>query len=133
MTRAALVCLLVALPLPAADPPKKPVAAVVESSLKTAGGNIRQFAFDGGPDTFFASDGNTARDDHFTLRFDEPVAVKSVAVTTGRPKGADALDAGVLEVSPDGQTFGELSRFKDGAAGGAPAGPSLKRDSSPNV
>ena len=52
------LCLLVALPVLAADPPKKPVAAVVESSLKTAGGQIRQFAFDGDPETYFASDGN---------------------------------------------------------------------------
>jgi hypothetical protein len=121
MTRAAIVCLLVALPIAAADPPKKPVAAVVESSLKTAGGQIRQFAFDGDPDTYFESDGKPGKDDHFTVRFDEPVAVRSVAVTTGRPKGGDALDAGVLEASPDGQTFRELARFKDGTAGGTPA------------
>src|SRR5215468_8335511 len=74
MTRAALVCLLVPLPLVAADPPKKPVAAIVESSLKTAGGQVRQLAFDGdAAATYFASDGNPGKDDHFTLRFDGPV------------------------------------------------------------
>jgi len=122
MTRVVLVCLLVQLPVLAADPPRKAVAAVAESSLKTAGGNIRQFAFDDNPDTFFASDGNPEKDDHLTLRFDEPVAVKSLAVTTGRPKGGDALDTGVLEFSADGETFRELSRFKDGAATGKPDG-----------
>jgi hypothetical protein len=106
----------------AADPPKKPVAAVVESSLKTAGGQIRQFAFDVDPDTFFASDGNPGKDDHFTLRFDEPVAVKSVAVTTGRPKGGDSLTAGRLEVSADGKEFTELGAFADGKASGSPTG-----------
>jgi hypothetical protein len=113
MTRAAPVCLLVALPILAADPPKKPVAAVVESSLKTAGGQIRQFAFDNDPDTFFASDGNPGKDDHFTLQFDEPVSVEQVDVVTGRPKKEeDILTSGVLEVSTDGKTFERASELK---------------------
>src|SRR5947208_172672 len=99
MTRLAWLSLLVALPAAAADPPKKAVAAVVESSLKTAGGQIRQFAFDGDPDTYFASDGNPGKDDHFTVRFDEPVAVKDITVWAGRPKGEDFLGTGILEVS----------------------------------
>jgi hypothetical protein len=122
MCRRALLFLFVPLPLVAADPPKKPVAAVVESSLKTAGGNIRQFALDGNPETYFASDGNPGKDDHFTVRFDEPVKVKSVAITTGRPKGSDELNSGVLEASEDGTDFREMSRFKDGAASGVPTG-----------
>ena len=122
MTRLCLLTLLAALPVAAADPPKKSVPAVVESSLKTAGGQIRQFAFDGDPDTFFASDGNPGKDDHFTLRFDEPVAIKSLAVTTGRPNGEDALSAGRLEVSTDGKNFTELGTFADGKAGGTPTG-----------
>ena len=122
MTRACLLAVLVALPTLAADPPTKAVPAVAESSLKTAGGNIRQFAFDADPDTFFASDGNPTKDDHFTLRFDEPVAVKAVAVTTGRPKGDDALTAGRLEVSTDGKAFTELAGFADGKATGTPTG-----------
>jgi hypothetical protein len=105
MTRAFFVWLVIPLPLMAADPPKKPVTAVVESSLKTAGGNIRQFAFDGDPDSYFASDGNPGKDDHFTVRFDEPVAVKQIDLLTGRPKGEDGLGGGVLEVSADGKTF----------------------------
>ncbi|HEX3151217.1 MAG TPA: basic secretory protein-like protein [Gemmataceae bacterium] len=121
MFRAAFVSLAFCLPILAADPPKK-VAAVVESSLKTAGGNIRQFAFDGDADTYFASDGNPGKDDHFTLRFDEPIAVKSIAVTTGRPKGGDSLDNGTLAVSSDGKAFVELATFKDGKATGTPTG-----------
>ena len=105
MTRACLLALLVTLPVAAADPPKKTVPAVAESSLKTAGGQIRQFAFDADPDTFFASDGNPGKDDHFTLRFDEPVAVKQIDLLTGRPKGEDVLLAGRIEVSADGKTF----------------------------
>ena len=38
--------------------PVAPVAAVVESSLATAKGQIRQFAFDGNPDTYFVSEKN---------------------------------------------------------------------------
>ena len=97
---------------PAADP----VAATVETTLATADGQIRQFAFDGDPDTCFTSDKNAAASDHFTLVFDRPVALKSVTATTGRPKGGDALEAGTLQVSADGKTFEDAAKFVDGAA-----------------
>lgn len=107
-------------------PPPRPVArpatAVVESSLATGNNQIRQFAFDGNPDTFFASDKNAAKSDHVTLIFDAPVPVKSVRVLTGRPKGGDALASGVLEVSADGKAFDELAKFTDGLAEGKPQG-----------
>src|SRR5687768_10471431 len=83
------------LPMPA----ELTVAAVVESSLATASGRIRQFAFDGDPDTFFASDKGAGEPGHLTLVFDEPVTVTSIVVTTGRPDGGDRLDDGALEVS----------------------------------
>jgi Peptidase of plants and bacteria len=121
MIRAALLSLLLTLPIAVADPPKKSVAAVVESSLKTSGGQIRQFAFDGDLETYFASDGNPGKDDHFTLRFDEPIIVKSITVTTGRPKGEDRLGGGVLETSDDGKRFVELAAFKDGTVSGSPS------------
>jgi hypothetical protein len=120
MTR--LTWLFLALQVIAAEPPKKPIPAAAESSLKSAGGQIRQFAFDDNPDTFFASDGNPGKDDHFTLRFDEPVTVKSVTVTTGRPKGGDAVESGILEASADGEKFARFAAFKDGTASGTPAG-----------
>ena len=41
--------------------------------------------------------------DHFTLVFDKPVKVKSIAVVTGRPDGSDALEQGKLTVSADGK------------------------------
>src|SRR5262245_57385274 len=88
-------------PLPVAPAPRVAwgVPAVVESSLATGNNQIRQFAFDGDAATYFASEKNAAKTDHFTLTFDVPVSVKSVRVATGRPKGEDALGAGVLEVS----------------------------------
>ncbi|QJW95340.1 basic secretory protein-like protein [Frigoriglobus tundricola] len=119
---------LVFSPAGAADPapvPRtaaKPATAVAESSLATGSGQIRQFAFDGDPNTYFASEKNATKADHFTLTFDTPVPVKSVRVATGLPKGGAKLDAGVLEVSADGKAFEELAQFADGAAHGAPKG-----------
>jgi hypothetical protein len=103
-----------------------PVTAVVESSLPTAPEQIRQFAFDGNPDSFFASKKNPGKEDHFTLTFDKPVAVQSLTVVTGRPKGEDKLNAGTLEVSTDGKAFTPLATFKDGTARGEPKGQMLK-------
>ena len=57
----------------------------IETSLTTDAGHIRQFAFDGNADTYFASLHNVRRADHFTLVFDKPVVIRSVTVTTGRP------------------------------------------------
>src|SRR6266478_4094668 len=83
----------------AAKPVELPVAATIDTTLSTASGQIRQFAFDGNPDTYFASAQNAGSSDHFTLLFDKPVAVHSIEVITGKPKGGDKLDAGTLEVS----------------------------------
>jgi RNA polymerase sigma factor (sigma-70 family) len=105
--------------LPAAAPP---VVATIETTLRTAGAQIRQFAFDGDPSTFFASAQNAGRDDHFTLVFDRPVAVKSLAVVTGRPRGDDQMDMGTLEVSPDGKDFEPLATFALGYAHARPEG-----------
>jgi hypothetical protein len=94
----------------------EPTAAVVETTLGSASGQIRQFAFDGDPETYFASEKNAGADDHFTLVFDKAAAVKSIEATTGKPKGGDALDAGALEVSEDGKKFEEVAKFEKGAA-----------------
>jgi hypothetical protein len=102
----------------AAEP--KPIAAVVETTLATGGKNIPQFAFDADPNSYFASDKNPGKDDHFTLVFDAPVTVKSVAVITGKPDGADKLTAGKLAGSEDGKTYTLLAEFKDGTARGTP-------------
>ena len=63
----------------ATEPKPAPVAAAIETTLATARGQIRQFAFDGDPDTFFASEKNPGGADHFTVVFDKPVKVKSIA------------------------------------------------------
>ena len=93
----------------------EPAAATVASSLATASGQIRQFAFDGDGDTFFLADKATTSD-QFTLAFDRPVTARSISATTGRLDGSDKLDAGTLEASADGVTFAEIAPFADGAA-----------------
>src|SRR5690349_3231449 len=118
--RSFLPALLLA--LPAATPAAPPVAAVVETTLATDAGQIRQFAFDGDPNTFFASKAYAGTADHFTLVFDAPVALKSVTATTGRPDGADQLDTGALEVSADGKAFEPLAQFAGGVTRAAPNG-----------
>jgi hypothetical protein len=111
---------LLVVPVAYAQAKSDPVYAVAESSLKTASGQIRQFAFDGNPDTTFASDGKPGKDDQFTLTFDRPVTLKSVAVTTGRAKGDDALSSGVLQVSADGKAFTDAAKFAAGTAKAEP-------------
>jgi hypothetical protein len=112
------------------DPPAKrldsPVKATIESTLTSRDDRIRQFAFDGDEATFFASKQNPSKSDHFTLVFDAPVAVKSVAVVTGRPDGSDRLEAGTLEVSPDGQRFHGLGKFAEGRSRVEPGGARLR-------
>lgn len=108
------VILLALVPLAPADP----VRATVETTLPTATGQIRQFAFDGDGDSFFASARNAGKADHFTLVFDKPVTVTSVGVVTGRPNGGDSLKAGAIEVSADGTKFFPATTiFTDGHAG----------------
>ncbi len=123
-SRLLLLVLVPCLPIPTlaapADRVEPPVAATVETTLATGSRQIRQFAFDGDPDTYFASDKNASSADHFTLRFDQPVAVKSIVVTTGRPRGEDRLEAGTLEGSADGKNFEPLARFAEGTARATP-------------
>ena len=102
---------------PETAPPPRPVElAVVESSLPSAPGRIRQLAFDADPASFFASGRNATKADHLTLTFDNPVSLKSVTVVTGRPDGSDALGGGVVEASSDGTAFVALANLTDGKA-----------------
>lgn len=102
------------------------VAATIETTLNTRDRHIRQYAFDGDANTYFASVQNAGPSDHFTLVFDKPVAVQTVSVTTGQPSGADQLDAGVLEVSLDGKTFDRLVPFAKGVACGVVKGRQIR-------
>lgn len=99
---------------------EEPVTAVVESTLPTHEGRIRQFALDGDESTFFASDRAPTAQDHFTILLDKPVNLRRIAAKTGRPDGSETIDGGSLEVSTDGRSFKSLGTF---AKGQVQAGP----------
>jgi len=108
-------------------PDQLPVAATIATSLTTAGDQIRQFAFDGDAGTCFVSARGPSAGDHFTLNFDQPVAIDSITVTTGRAEGGDELGGdqfggGALEVSSDGKAFERLAVFTKGVAQVRPDG-----------
>lgn len=108
-------------PPEAAPPPRPVVAAVVASTLRSATGGIRQFAFDGDPESAFASAANPTAGDSLTLTFDAAVRLDAASVSTGRPDGSDALASGELEVSYDGTQFERLATFRAGRAESGPA------------
>lgn len=103
---------------PLAPPPRLLEQAVIESSLATGGNGarIRQFAFDGKPETYFASDKNATKADHLTLTFDASVALKFIRVVSGKPNGDDALTAGVVECLGDGNAPALSFKFANGIA-----------------
>ncbi len=103
-------------PLLATPDEKTSITATIETTLTTRGDQIRQFAFDGDDKTYFSSEKNATNKDHFTLLLDKPVKFHSLRVTTGRPDGGDKLEAGTLQVSADGKTFGEVAKFRAGVA-----------------
>jgi len=94
----------------------EPAVVAIDTTLSTDGGQIRQFAFDGDPTTYFASDRKLRRADHFTLVFDKPVAASAIMVVTGQPDGSDRLERGSLEVADDGSTFVPITAVEDGMA-----------------
>ena len=127
--RVALIALGTSLGLVAAsaqaEEPRAKIAIV--SSLATEGDHIRQRAFDGKTDTFFESTEPVKADDHFTLTFDEPATLQSVAVATGRPDGAAKLSGASFEVSDDGTTFERVATVgPDGTALADIAGRKIK-------
>lgn len=93
-----------------------PIAVTLAASAKSEGDHIRHLAFDGDPATYFATEGNARQADHFLMTFDRPVVLKSVDILTGNADGKDALDAGVLEGSADGEAFDKWADFAEGKA-----------------
>ncbi len=102
-----------------ADEPKSDSSspiATMESSQKSGDGQIRQFALDGDDETYFASEKNAAKDDHLTVVFAEPIAIKSISINSGKSNGDNKLTAATITVSDDGKSFDEIAKFADGAA-----------------
>ena len=73
------------------NPAAPSTVALIETTLKTSGDQIRQFALDGNEDTCFVSEQNASPADHFTLVFETAVALREIRITTGRPNGSDQL------------------------------------------
>jgi hypothetical protein len=106
--------------------PSRPVELTIESTLSSQRGQIRQYAFDGDPETYFASARAADADDHFTLNFDQAVSVRDVRVITGRPSGTWKLNIGTLEGATDGREFTVLAAFANGTAQASCAGKPLR-------
>jgi hypothetical protein len=131
----AIVSLFMALLLYSASTPERaqkrgssqqPVKVGIETNLASDSGQIRQFAFDGDPDTFFASAEAAGTQAHFTLVFDAPVAVSSIAVRSGRAEGGDKRSSGTLDISADGKKFEELGNYIEGSTRQATNGRKIK-------
>jgi hypothetical protein len=122
ISRAAVpaLCLLLLFIIAAADTPHHPrpghAIASASSNLESSGGQIRQFAFDGSPETYFASATSPGPSDHFTIEYDPPLEIQTLEVLTGRPDGSDKLADAVLELSKIGKTFEVAARFHNGVA-----------------
>jgi hypothetical protein len=109
-----------------AKQPDPPAAATVDTSLKTDSTHIRQFALDGDPATYFASEQKAGKSDHFTLTFEKPVAIESVAFSSGKPDGGDRVKTLLVEVSTDGNCFEPPRPLADGEKLSDPIGPKIK-------
>jgi hexosaminidase len=111
-----------------AAPAKKETkdGSTLETSLGIYQDHWAELAFDGRADTFFWADRSLKTDDHLTLHLKAALTeVTPVSVVTGGPASehGDALANGVLESSPDGQSWirvGDVTNAK--AAGTAPVG-----------
>jgi hypothetical protein len=93
-----------------------PVKATILTTLTTSDAQVRQYALDRNPDTFFESVEKPHAADHFTIVLDETVAMRSIVVVTGRPDGTHALHSGTLEISAEGRESVKSSKFADGMA-----------------
>ncbi|MEO5714357.1 MAG: family 20 glycosylhydrolase [Luteolibacter sp.] len=99
--------------------------STVETSLGQHEENWPELAFDGRADTFFWANRALKPDDHITVHLKAPLEkASSVTITTGGANGnGDRLEKGVLESSPDGNSWSEATTFENGkATGNVPAG-----------
>jgi len=109
-----LGCVLYGSQLLAAPPEALP--AKVESTLKSRRDHIKQCVLDGDAASYFASADNASKADHLTVKWDRPVALKSLEVLTGKPDGSETLTAGELQLSADGVKFENAAKFANGGA-----------------
>lgn len=98
----------------------------VETTLPVHADHYPEFAYDGRADTFFWAARALNEGDTFALHLKSPVAKDTpVKIVTGGTASAnrDALGAGVLEITKNGNTWEKIADFKDSTASGTmPAG-----------
>ena len=104
--------------------------ATITSTLPTNGRNVPARVFDGTRETVFWTTRGPKRGDCLTIFFDEIQSAATVRCITGKNEtggGGDRLHHGVLEISPDGELWRAVARFKDGFAEATlPAGTQIK-------
>jgi hypothetical protein len=87
------------------------VVAIVKTSLHSAEGHIRQFAFDGSDETYYLSSEPARTTDFFMLEFAKPVRIESMDVLIGLADGRNAPEFVVLDVFSDANVFAPLGTF----------------------
>jgi hypothetical protein len=95
---------------------KKPEKLVrpgrIESSLGNHQDYYPEFAFDGGPETFYWSDRGLVAGDHFTLLLDEASDLKKVTILLGTERyRQEYVHAGKLQVQGEDGSWTELAEL----------------------
>jgi hypothetical protein len=100
------------------DPPAKKASydSIITSSIEAREGYSPELIFDGKLDSFFWSLGGLKDNDHLTAEFPWP-ATGEVTVNTGKNGiTAGILESGILELSKDGNTWGNPKELFEGSA-----------------
>ena len=99
-------------------PPAKKASydSIITSSIEAREGYSPELIFDGKLDSFFWSLGGLKDNDHLTAEFPWP-ATGEVTVNTGKNGiTAGILESGILELSKDGNTWGNPKELFEGSA-----------------
>ena len=87
-----------------------------KSSLKPHGDNTTLALIDGDPASFFWAGDGPKVGDTVTISFDKAKKAQIVSIKTGNPSTyQDRLEAGVLEISKDGENWKEIAQFNKGS------------------
>lgn len=88
----------------------------VESTISGSKKHDIAEVIDGSRETWFQGYRPPYRNDFVAVVLGKPQKLTSVRVLTGKPDGANRLEAGVLELSTDGRTYGHATPLANGEA-----------------
>jgi len=91
--------------------PAAPVEANIYSTLPSTDAHRPEMALDGDQATYFESVRGMGDGDDFLVLLTRPIPVISITVTSGNSQGQELLTQGMLETSPDGQTYTSAASF----------------------